>query len=256
MKGVFARVFALALLMGVSAEAFAQAATISGRVTNTEGQPIVGANVLIPSLNAGTTSGANGVYQFSVPESQANGQRVTLTARFIGFTPVSRQITLTTGAQTQNFELKTDPFRLEEMVVTGVADATSTKKLAFSVSRISEEQMKQVPASSPIAAIAGKVAGARIAVGTGNPGAAPSIRLRGSTNLTVGNNDPLILVDGVITKNSLADIDANDIESVEVLKGAAAASFYGSNAANGVVAITTKRGKNLQDNKISFSGRS
>ena len=64
MKGVFARVFALALLMGVSAEAFAQAATISGRVTNTEGQPIVGANVLIPSLNAGTTSGANGVYQF------------------------------------------------------------------------------------------------------------------------------------------------------------------------------------------------
>ena len=69
--------------------------------------------------------------------------------------------------------------------------------------------MKQVPASSPIAAIAGKVAGARIAVGTGNPGAAPSIRLRGSTNLTVGNNDPLILVDGVITKNSLADIDAN-----------------------------------------------
>ncbi|MBK6458305.1 MAG: SusC/RagA family TonB-linked outer membrane protein [Gemmatimonadetes bacterium] len=256
MKGVFARVFALALLMGVSAEAFAQAATISGRVTNTEGQPIVGANVLIPSLNAGTTSGANGVYQFSVPESQANGQRVTLTARFIGFTPVSRQITLTTGAQTQNFELKTDPFRLEEMVVTGVADATSTKKLAFSVSRISEEQMKQVPASSPIAAIAGKVAGARIAVGTGNPGAAPSIRLRGSTNLTVGNNDPLILVDGVITKNSLADIDANDIESVEVLKGAAAASFYGSNAANGVVAITTKRGKNLQDNKISFSSRS
>jgi TonB-dependent starch-binding outer membrane protein SusC len=139
MKGVFARVFALALLMGVSAEAFAQAATISGRVTNTEGQPIVGANVLIPSLNAGTTSGANGVYQFSVPESQANGQRVTLTARFIGFTPVSRQITLTTGVQTQNFELKTDPFRLEEMVVTGVADATSTKKLAFSVSRISEE---------------------------------------------------------------------------------------------------------------------
>ncbi len=254
--GAFARLSVLALLVGVSGEAFAQAATITGRVTNTEGQPVVGANVLVASLNAGTTSGVNGVYQFSIPEDQANGQRVTLTARFIGYTPISRQIMLTTGSQTQNFELKTDPFRLDEVVVTGVAEATSTRKLAFSVSRVTEEQMKQVPASSPIAAIAGKVSGARIAIGTGNPGAAPSIRLRGSTNLTVGNNDPLILVDGVITKNSLADIDANDIESVEVLKGAAAASFYGSNAANGVVAITTKRGRNLQDNKIAFSSRS
>lgn len=256
LKGAFARFLVLALLTGVSGEALAQAATISGRVTTTEGQPIVGANVLIPSLNAGTTSGANGVYQFSVPEAQANGQRVTLTARFIGYTPISRQITLSPGTQTQNFELKTDPFRLEEMVVTGVAEATSVKKMAMSVGRVSEEQIKNVPASSPLAALAGKVSGARIAVGTGNPGAAPTIRLRGSTNLTVGNNNPLVLVDGVITSNSLADIDANDIESVEVLKGAAAASYYGSNAANGVVNITTKRGKNLQDNKISFSSRS
>ena len=151
---------------GRSAESgFAQAATISGRVTNADGQPIVGANVLISTMNAGTTSGANGAYQFTVPESEANGQRVTLTARFIGYTPISRQITLSTGNQSQNFELKTDPFRLDEVVVTGVGDATSTRKLAFSVSRVSEEQMKQVPASSPIAAIAGKVSGARIAVG-------------------------------------------------------------------------------------------
>ncbi|MCC6928863.1 MAG: SusC/RagA family TonB-linked outer membrane protein [Gemmatimonadaceae bacterium] len=256
LKGALARAFAVALLVGLPVQAFAQAATISGRVTTTEGQPIVGANVLIPSLNAGTTSGTNGVYQFSIPESQANGQRVTLTARFIGYTPISRQITLSTGTQTQNFELKTDPFRLEEMVVTGVAEAVSVKKTAMSVGRLSEDQIKQVPASSPLAALAGKVSGARIAIGTGNPGAAPTIRLRGSTNLSVGNNNPLVLVDGVITTNSLADIDANDIESVEVLKGAAAASFYGSNAANGVVNITTKRGKNLQDNKISFSSRS
>ena len=118
--GAFARLSVLALLVGVSGEAFAQAATITGRVTNTEGQPVVGANVLVASLNAGTTSGVNGVYQFSIPEDQANGQRVTLTARFIGYTPISRQIMLTTGSQTQNFELKTDPFRLDEVVVTGV----------------------------------------------------------------------------------------------------------------------------------------
>ena len=140
--------------------------------------------------------------------------------------------------------------------MTGTTDAVEAKKLTFSVGRVTEEQLKQVPASSPIAALAGKISGVRVAVGTGNPGSAPAIRLRGSTNLTVGRNEPLIIIDGVISRNSLADIDANDVESIDVLKGAAAASFYGSNAANGVINIVTKRGKNLQDNSVSFSTRS
>ncbi|HEY0970162.1 MAG TPA: SusC/RagA family TonB-linked outer membrane protein [Gemmatimonadales bacterium] len=245
------------LLSAVPAQvALAQGATITGRVTNEAGAAIVGANLIIQQLNVATTTGQNGTYTLTIPTAQANGQTVTLSARFIGFAPLSRQVTLTAGSQTQDFSLKADPFRLEEMVVTGVAEATSVKKLPFSVSSVTGEQLSQVPGSSPVAALAGKVSGARIAVGTGNPGASPTIRLRGSTNLGIGGSQPLIIVDGVITKASISDIDASDIESIEVLKGAAAASFYGSDAANGVVNITTKRGRNVADGETSLMIRS
>ncbi len=253
--GVRALLTALTLTVAGSATAWAQAATITGRVTNESGVAITGANVFIEEVNAGTTTGATGSYTLSVPAAQATGQTVRLSVRFIGFTPSVRSIQLTPGPQTQDFQLKADPFRLEELVVTGVAEATSAKKLAFSVGRVSEDQLKEVPASSPVAALAGKVSGVRVAVGTGNPGSTPTIRLRGSTSLTVGASSPLIIVDGVITQNSIADIDANDIASVEVLKGAAASAFYGSDAANGVVNITTKRGQNIPENEVQFTAR-
>ena len=252
-RSAFAPLVALLLTVVVGASASAQNAVITGRVTNEAGQPVPGANVLIQTMNIVATAGPEGNYTLTVPG--ATGQRVTLTARFFGFVPHSRPITLTAEAQTQNFTLRADPFRLEEVVVTGVTDATAKTKIPVSVTRISEDQIKEVPAQNPIMALAGKVPGAKISPGRGNPGAAPTIRLRGSTNLAVGGSSPLILVDGVITQNSMADIDANDIESVEVLKGAAASSFYGSDAANGVVNITTKRGRNIGDNQIAYTVR-
>lgn len=255
-RGTLARLAGAVLLAGISQQAMAQGATISGRITGSDGRVLVGAQVSITSLNIGTAAGTNGQYQFTVPEAQSTGQRVNLSVRFIGYSPQTRQITLGSGPQSQNFELKSDPFQLDAVIVTGTTDGTEAKKLAFSVARVTEEQLKQVPASSPLAALAGKVSGVRVGIGQGNPGAAPSIRLRGSTNLAVGRNEPMIIVDGVITKNTLADIDANDVESIEVLKGAAAASFYGSDAANGVINIVTKRGKNLADNTVAFSTRS
>ena len=217
---------------------------------------INGASVIVEALNAGTTTAANGSYTLTIPAGQATGQAVNLNARFIGFAAITREIPLKPGPQNHDFVLKVDPFKLEEVVVTGVANATSTTVIPFSVASVSEEQLKQVPATSPVAALAGKVSGAKISLGTGNPGATPTIRLRGSTNLNVGGSTPLIIVDGVITKNTIADIDANDIASIEVLKGAAAASFYGSDAANGVVNITTRRGKDLTDNKLDLQVRS
>ncbi len=232
------------------------AATLTGTVTNEQGAPISGANVLIPQLNLGTTAASNGRYSLAIVGADVVGKTVTVTVRFIGFSPVTQQVTVVAGAQTVDFKLKADPFRLNEVVVTGVTEATSTKMLAFSVAKVSADQVDQVPAVSPVAALAGKVSGARIELGSGNPGAAPTIRLRGSTNLGLGTSAPLIIVDGVITKQSLADFDANDIETIEVLKGAAAASFYGSDAANGVVQIITKRGKNGQDGRVQFSVRS
>jgi len=238
----------------VSGQALAQA-TITGKVTNESGAAVAGVNVFVQGLGIGTTTQQSGNYTIVVPAAQANGQQATLTARFIGFAPLNRPVTLS-GNQTVNFELKADPFRLEQVVVTGVAESTSAKKLTFSVASVSEEQLRDVPAPNPIAALAGKVSGAKVELGVGNPGATPAIRLRGSTNLSVGASTPLIIVDGVITKNSIADIDAQNIETIEVLKGAAAASFYGSDAANGVINITTKRGKNLADNHLTVIGRS
>lgn len=252
-RDVAARVGLVALVLLVTGVAAAQDAVIQGRVTNEQGVPVSSANVYLHAMGLGTAAGADGTYRLTVPDALASGQSATLGVRLIGFRPQTRPITLSAGPQEQNFQLVADPFKLTEVVVTGVAAATERNKLTISADQVTSDQIDDVLASSPVAALAGKVAGARVMVGAGNPGSTPSIRLRGSTSLRVGTTDcpvggcnqPLIIVDGVITRNSIADLDANDIESIEVLKGAAAASFYGSQAANGVINITTKRGRNL-----------
>jgi TonB-linked SusC/RagA family outer membrane protein len=240
-----------ALVLGLFAVQDAQAQTvITGRVTNEQGAPIPGANVAIPTLRVGGQADAGGNYRFTVPAEQANGQTVTVVGRYIGFRQQPQTVTLTPGAQTVNFALPADPFNLAEVVVTGVATGTEQRKLPFTVAKVTEEQISQVPASSPVTALAGKVAGAHVSLGTGNPGAQPAIRLRGSTNLDIGGSEPLIIVDGVVTRANISDLDANDIESIEILKGATASSYYGSNAANGVINITTKRGRNLAEGSV------
>src|SRR4029078_1156082 len=103
--------------------------------------------------------------------------------------------------------------------------------------------------------LAGKVAGVRVAFTQGLPGSTPAIRVRTSTNLAVGGQTPLVLIDGVISKNGLADLNGNDIESIEVLKGAASANTYGSDADNGVIAGTTKRAEDSREGKVSFLTR-
>ncbi len=234
----------------------AQSAVINGTVTVLGSTTPISATIAIQSLGVSTTANEQGRYTLTVPAENVRGQSAIITARFIGYEPITRTITLSAGAQNVNFELKSDPFRLSEVIVTGTTDGQSKAKIPFSVATVNEAQLRDVPATSPVAALAGKVAGARIALGTGNPGSAPAIRLRGSTSLGVGNSTPLIIIDGVITRFSIADIDAQDIESIEVLKGAAASAFYGSDAANGVLAITTKRGKDIAEGTVRMSIRS
>lgn len=236
--------------------ALAQGAVISGTVT-AEGQGnALPASVTIQQLGLAVQASEQGRYTIQVPGAQVLNQQVRIVARYIGYEPLTKTITISAGAQTVDFVLKFDPFRLSDVVVTGTTDGQSRNKIPFSVAVVNEEQLKEVPAASPVAALAGKVAGARIALGTGNPGAAPAIRLRGSTNLGVGGSSPLIIVDGVITRFSIADIDAQDIQSIEVLKGAAASAFYGSDAANGVLSITTKRGRDIREGTVRMSVRS
>jgi TonB-linked SusC/RagA family outer membrane protein len=142
------------------------------------------------------------------------------------------------------FVLREDPLRLDEAVVTGVVEATPQRKLAFTVNRLSGEQLELVPATNAVSALAGKVAGAQIIQGSGLPGSGASILLRGPTSI-YESNSPLIVVDGVILGASQVDIDPQDIESIEVVKGAAAASLYGSRAQAGVIQIRTRRGREI-----------
>ncbi|MFN0181570.1 MAG: SusC/RagA family TonB-linked outer membrane protein [Gemmatimonadales bacterium] len=227
---------------------------LRGRVTSDRGQPLVGATVAIANTNWGASTGNDGTYRITVGASSAKGQSVTLTARAVGYRPWSVPVELTLGVQVHDFALVSDPLRLDEVVVTGTSSATSSKRLTFSVGRVSEAELQQAPAVSALGALQGKVAGVQVLLGNGAPGRAPQIRLRGATSIT-GTSDPLVIIDGTITRFSLADIASEDIERVEVIKGAAASSMYGSDAANGVIQVFTKRGANLADGRIQVTAR-
>ena len=226
---------------------------ISGTVTDEAGEPLIGANVLIESLVIGASTDLDGNYTFQVP-AQHTGQSLELTARYIGFTDQVRTITLTTGVMTEDFSLAVDLLQLDEVVVTGVSEATPRKKLAFTVSQVDSEDITLAPASNPVASIQGKVAGVAVQASSGAPGDAVSVRLRGATSIT-GTNQPLYIVDGVVLGANQVDIDALDIANVEIVKGAAASSLYGSRAQNGVINITTRRGTSIPLNQTRVTIR-
>ncbi|HKO16290.1 MAG TPA: SusC/RagA family TonB-linked outer membrane protein [Gemmatimonadaceae bacterium] len=255
-RGLIAPLAAVCLVGFSAQQAKGQSTVITGRVTDTHGAPIPGANVSVRTLGVGATANETGRYTITIPDASVKSQQVVLNARFIGYAPQDLPMTLIPGPHTADFSLRPDPFQLNAVVVTGVADSTSAKNLTFSVAKVTAAQVEDVPAPNAIVALAGKVAGAKIEMGVGNPGGTPAIRLRGSTSLQVGESTPLIVVDGVITREGISDLDAQNIESIEVLKGAAGASFYGSDAANGVINITTKRGRTLAENHVAITARS
>ena len=258
----------LVLLFGATVrDTLAQGVVITGKVVGRQGEPLSGANVAIVEFGTSITTTTAGVYTMTVPPERAKGQTVTLRARSVGYSPGVKQITLTPGTQTQDFQLQFDPFTLNEVVVTGTAEATEKKNLTFAVGRVDASQLNQVPAVSALGSLEGKVAGVRVIQGSGAPGSDPVIRLRGATAITSPSScntqpcpstavpGPLVVVDGTITHYSLADISPQDIERVEVVKGAAASSLYGSNAADGVIQIFTKRGDRLADGKLVVTVR-
>src|SRR3989441_7440958 len=259
---------ALLALVAVSfGEAQAQSAVITGKVTGRQGKALGGPSVVTDEPRPAVATTTAGTYTLTVAPERTKGQTVSLRARYIGYSPSVKQVTLTPGTQSQDFELKFDPMTLDAVVVTGVAEATERKKLTFAVGNVDASQLNQVPAVSALGALEGKVAGVRLIQANGAPGGEPTIRLRGATALTSPSacstqpcpstdvSGPLIVVDGTISHYSLADISPQDIERVEVVKGAAASSLYGSNAANGVVQIFTKRGDRIPDGKLAVTVR-
>jgi TonB-linked SusC/RagA family outer membrane protein len=247
---------ALVLLTGLGAAAEAQNAVLTGTVTSNVGHPLPNANVLITEMGISVGTNAQGVYTITIPAARVSGQAVNLRARAFGFQPQQRLVRITEGTFTFNFTLAQDVLRLNEVVVTGVVEGVERSKVPFAVGRVTAEDLP-VPALDPVRALQGKVAGVRVAQTSGRPGAQAEILLRGPTsiNATGRGLGPLIIVDGAIMNiGNLEELGALDIESVEVVKGAAGASLYGSRAANGVITVRTRRGA-AQDG-VTFNARS
>jgi len=244
----------------VASAALAQSGTtVSGRVTNTAGAPLAGASVFIPSLNVGTQTNDAGRYTFVVAGNRAAGQTVALTVRVIGYTAESTQITLTNGRDiTENFTLTSNPLRLGEVVVTGAGTETTREKLGVTINTVDSSAIRR--AANPqnlVSGLAAQAPGVEVRTQSGEPGASADIKIRGGSSLS-GTNQPLFVVDGVpidnstssttggqgstVSANRASDINPDDIASVDILKGSAAAAIYGARAANGVVLITTKSG--------------
>ncbi|HSM02986.1 MAG TPA: SusC/RagA family TonB-linked outer membrane protein [Longimicrobiales bacterium] len=234
-----------ATALWVAADAAPAAAQAQGSITGmvvdaTSGRALESAQVFIPALNMGGLSNNDGRFLLLQVPAGTHEVRVEL----IGYNSATQEVTVSAGQSAAvEFRLESTALRLQELVVTGVAGETPRVKLPFTVESVDFTDMP-VPAPSAEGLIAGKVPGAKVVRGSGQPGSEGGILLRGPTTIT-GTQNPLIIVDGVITDNTLADISSLDVESVELVKGAAAASLYGSRAQNGVVQIRTKRGTGL-----------
>lgn len=241
-----------------SAQAGSGNAVINGLVQSEFGRPLEAAQVYITELSISVGTGADGKYTISIPAARVTGQQVNLRVRAIGQQPSVKPIRIQAGTQTINFDMKTDVNRLDEVVVTGVVgEGTERSKVPFAVAHLSTEDLP-VPAMDPVTALAGKVSGMRVASTSGRPGSTPEIQLRGVTSINSAgrSTSPLFIVDGAIMNvGSLQELGGLDIESVEVVKGAAGASLYGTRAANGVITIKTKRGGSGAD-AVKFNVRS
>lgn len=218
------------MLMIVSSQLFAQSLRISGSVKDESGQPVPGVNILEKGTTNGTVADVEGNYTINVSQPSA-----TLVFSFIGYKTL--EVPVDSRSQIDAL-MVTDVTSLEEVVVTGYS---SEKKgdIIGSVASVKTSDLLATPSANLQAQLQGRAAGVTVS-GSGEPGAGAKVRIRGFASF--GNNDPLYVVDGTPTENP-SYINPQDIESLQVLKDATAASIYGSRAANGVVIITTKKGK-------------
>lgn len=229
--------------------------TVTGLVTSDEdGQPLIGANILIKSANVGikgavigTVTDEDGRYILNVPDKNA-----VLVFSYTGF--ATQEIPLK-GQLFIDVKLQSTAAELAQIVVTGRAVGQSQKTLSFACARIDEQMLQTVPPATIGDGLQGKVAGLRVNNLGGQPGTSPYFQIRAANSIANGQQ-PLIIVDGIFLNGStLADINPQDVERVEILKGSAGASLYGSQAANGVIQIFTKRGRQLEAGKTQVTYR-
>ncbi|NID11376.1 SusC/RagA family TonB-linked outer membrane protein [Fibrivirga algicola] len=245
--------------------------TIKGRVIEDNGQGLPGATLLIAGTTIGTSSDADGNYTLTATVKPGPA---TLVISAIGYETARQEITLGTSEQiTLNVTVKAAPTNLDEVVVTGSTLSAPKRELGNAISTVRAADLVQSGSGNLINSLQGKVPGAQITQNSGDPAGGITIRLRGIKSLA-GSSDPLYIIDGVIVSNAstnvsqialandvgtsnvgqnrLSDINPDDIATLNVINGAAAAAQYGSRAANGVVIITTKRGTSGKP-QVSFS---
>lgn len=214
---------------------FAQDRVITGKITSSEdGSLLPGVNISVKGTTRGTTTDANGAYSLSVPADAK-----ALVYSFIGFT---RQEIVIGSQSVVNLRLLPDASQLDEVVVTALGVARQEKELGYGTARLDNKDVTQARALNAASALSGKVSGLQIS--TTNNGVNPNVRvvLRGNRSL-LGNNQALIVIDGsTVSNDALNYLNPNDIDNVTVLKGANAAALYGSDASNGALIITTKKG--------------
>ena len=262
MKSRFVRTYGLVLpalaaallAWPATAEAQAQTGTVTGTVVDGQsGRPLLDAQVSIPGTGRGALSNSSGRYLIlNVPTGQQ-----TVVVELLGYTGQSQTVTVAAGQTANaNFEVSQDAIQLEEIVVTGLGQETARRQLSTSVDVISAEEIALAPVTSVDQLLQGRVAGATVNAQSAQAGTASLINFRGTSSVFSAQT-PVIYVDGVRVDNSistamgtggeqssaLADLLTSDIERIEVTKGGAASTLYGSDAATGVIQIFTKRGR-------------
>lgn len=233
------RGFLLAILLMISSVAFAQDRLISGSVTDETSNGIPGVNILVKGTTVGTTSDATGKYNISV-----SGDNPVLVFSYIGYTTLEVPVGARSTVDSQMFP---DVTTLNELVVTGYT-LQDKKDLTSAVTVVSSKDLLSVASTSVEQQLQGRAAGVTV-INSNVPGQSANVRIRGFG--TLGNNDPLYVIDGVPTTDNMANFNQNDIESMQILKDATSASIYGSRAGNGVIIITTKKGKSGEP-KVTF----
>ena len=249
-------VISLAAIVGFHALAAAQNLVVTGSVTDSEGYPLDGATVLIKGTAQGVSVNSDGRYELSVPSD------AVLIASYLGYMSQEKQVG---GEHTINFILAEDTAYLDDVIVVAYG-SMSKSDFTGSASQVKGDEIAQASRESIDKGMIGKVSGVRIASDTGDPGSAGSVQIRGVGSISAGTS-PLYVIDGVVMSSSTASdlqvgyksmgilntINPEDIESMTVLKDAAAASLYGSRAANGVIIITTKKGRQGRTT-VSYNG--
>ena len=217
---------------------------INGRVTNSKGEPLQGVSVVIAGSKKGTTTNREGAFVLNVP----NADNVTLEVSFVGFQPKTVKVA---GQTELTITLENAVAGLDDVVVVGYG-TRSKRDLTGSVSQVKTQQLESAPVYSIGEALKGQSSGVQVTNNSAAPGARIQVRIRGGNSM-IGSNTPLFVVDGFPLTGGIEFLNPSDIESINILKDASATAIYGSRGANGVVIITSKRGKVGQRGQISVN---